>query len=160
MKTIIAQTLTADAFRPFGEVIEIGAGEQIAINRGKCIRHHKLATADVEGEVGLSIFAGQPYALPHIVDLVERHPLGSQAFYPLGKQSWLVVVCEDESGKPVRPEAFLASAGQGVNIARNIWHGVLTPLYEPSQFLVMDRVSDGPNLEEFDLREPFAVELA
>ncbi|EFL88603.1 ureidoglycolate lyase [Ahrensia sp. R2A130] len=159
MKTIIAQPLTAEAFQPFGEVIELDASEQIAINRGKCIRHHRLATADVEGDVGLSIFAGQPYALPHTVDLVERHPLGSQAFYPLGQHDWLVVVCEDDVGQPTRPQAFLATTGQGVNIARNVWHGVLTPLYEPSNFIVMDRVSDGRNLEEFDLPEPFAVAL-
>ncbi|MEN0041715.1 MAG: ureidoglycolate lyase [Pseudomonadota bacterium] len=159
MKTIIAQPLTADQFDSYGEVIELGSAKEISINRGKCIRHHALATADVEGDVGLSIFAGQPYALPHIVDLVERHPLGSQAFYPLGQHDWLVVVCADADGKPIDPQAFLATASQGVNIARNTWHGVLTPLVEPSNFLVMDRVSDGPNLEEFDLTEPFQVRL-
>ncbi|MEN0039919.1 MAG: ureidoglycolate lyase, partial [Pseudomonadota bacterium] len=57
MKTITAQPIKAEAFAPFGEVIELGAGDEIAINRGKCIRHHRLATADVEGDVGLSIFA-------------------------------------------------------------------------------------------------------
>ena len=159
MRTITAQPLTAEAFSPFGEIIKLGAGDEISINRGKCIRHHALATADVDGDVGLSIFAGQPYALPHVVDLVERHPLGSQAFYPLGQHDWLVGVCADADGKPIDPQAFLATASQGANIARNTWHGVLTPLVDPSNFLVMVRVSDGPNLEEFDLIEPFQVRL-
>ncbi|MGI9355898.1 MAG: ureidoglycolate lyase [Rhizobiaceae bacterium] len=160
MKHIPIEPLTKEAFAPYGELIEKIGSEQIMINRGKCIRHHALAIAEVAGDeasVVISIFAGQPYALPHVLDMVERHPLGSQAFYPLGDKEWLVIVCEDESGVPVEPRAFRALPHQGVNLKRNQWHGVLTPLHEPSDFLVVDRGGPGDNLVEYDFDQPFTV---
>ena len=156
MKTLVATPLTKEAFAPFGEVIEKAGSESFLINDGNCRRHHALAQADVSSkgdEVVISIFEGTPYALPHKVELVERHPLGSQAFYPLGSKDWLVIVCSDDEEMPVEPKAFLASAEQGINLKRGVWHGVLTPLYEPSDFLVVDRRGQGENLDEFHLRE-------
>ena len=165
-ETLIAQPLTADAFSPYGDVIEKPGAEQILINRDKCVRHHALSCADVisskagdAGKVGISIFAGTPYELPHVLDLVERHPLGSQAFYPLGNDPWLVTVCADEGGRPVKPVAFLATSDQGINIKRGTWHGVLTPLYHPADFLVVDRIGDGDNLEEFTFDNPYQITL-
>ncbi len=160
MKRVAIEKLTKRAFAPYGEVIEKAGAQQLTINRGKCIRHHTLATADVTGngaDVVINIFSGQPYSLPHTLDMVERHPLGSQAFYPLGTKEWLVIVCEDEGGKPVSPKAFRASPDQGINLKRNQWHGVLTPLHEASDFLVVDRAGDGNNLEEFFFDEPYLV---
>lgn len=157
MRQITAQPLTAAAFAPFGDVIELPGANSFPINNGKCIRHHALSAINVEGEAGLSIFCGQPYVLPHIFDLVERHPLGSQSFQPLGDQPWLVIVCADENGTPGSPLAFLATAQQGINIHRNTWHGVLTPLNEPSNFLVVDRIGEGMNLEEYLFDEPYSL---
>lgn len=165
MKTIEATALTADAFQAYGSVIDKHGSESFLINKGNCRRHHALASVDVVGEgasVIISMFSGTPYALPHVVDLVERHPLGSQAFYPLGNDPWLVIVCDDDAGKPVSPKCFLASASQGVNLKRGVWHGVLTPLIQPCDFLVVDRGGAGDNLEEYDLSasEQFAVNVA
>ena len=154
MKTLTAKPLTKEAFSEFGDVIEKTGSESFLINNGNCRRHHSLTQADVTGanaQVIISIFEGTPYALPHTVDLVERHPLGSQAFYPLGPQDWLVIACSDENGTPVNPQAFLASGQQGINLRRGVWHGVLTPLYKPSDFLVVDRGGEGNNLEEYQL---------
>ena len=89
--------------------------------------------------------------------LVERHPLGSQAFYPLSSSPWLVIAAEDEAGTPVRLRAFQPGPGQGVNIAMNTWHGVLTPLQAASDFLVIDRGGEGNNLEEHHFDEPWTV---
>ncbi|MEP0941728.1 MAG: ureidoglycolate lyase [Rhizobiaceae bacterium] len=162
-RDLIARPLTKELFAPFGQVIEKQGAESFLINNGNCRRHHALSLADVTGEgaqVGISIFAGQPYALPLQLSLVERHPLGSQAFYPLGQQQWLVIVCDDDAGRPVSPKAFLAAADQGISLNRGIWHGVLTPLVEASDFLVVDRIGEGNNLEEFTFSEPYAVALA
>ncbi|MDD9910758.1 MAG: ureidoglycolate lyase [Ahrensia sp.] len=161
MNTIRIEPLTAAAFRPYGDVIEKGLAQEITINRGKCVRHHALALADVTGEgarVAINIFAGQPYDLPHKLDLVERHPLGSQAFYPLGGHEWLAIVCEDDDGVPVSPRAFLASPDQGINLNRDQWHGVLTPLHAPCDFLVVDRAGPGDNLEEHLFDTPWTVQ--
>jgi ureidoglycolate lyase len=160
IKTLKAQPLTKTAFARFGQVIEKSGSRSFLINQGKCRRHHAVAVADIAeegGQVAISIFSGQPYELPHKLSLVERHPLGSQAFYPLGNHDWLVIVCDDADGIPSEPLAFLASPDQGVSLDRGVWHGVLTPLTEASDFLVVDRVGDGDNLEEYNFSSPYLV---
>ncbi|MCJ8307778.1 MAG: ureidoglycolate lyase [Rhizobiaceae bacterium] len=160
---LIAQPLTKERFADYGQVIEKDGSESFLINNGNCRRHHALATAEIAGpdcKVGISIFAGQPYELPLQLSLVERHPLGSQAFYPLGDKAWLVIVCDDDNGTPVSPKVFLASSDQGISLNRGVWHGVLTPLHEACDFLVVDRIGEGNNLEEHTFDTPYQVDLA
>ena len=157
---IYIEPLTPDAFAPFGQVIQTTGANHYPINAGKTERYHDLAKVELGGVHArplLSIFHGQPYALPLSLTLVERHPLGSQAFYPLADTHWLVIVAEDDSGTPIRLRAFLPGPGQGVNIAMNTWHGVLTVLDAEADFIVVDRGGDGNNLEEFQLDPPFLV---
>ncbi|MBX3569801.1 MAG: ureidoglycolate lyase [Rhizobiaceae bacterium] len=162
MISIVAIPLTREAFAPFGEVIEPDDTRAYPINGGRCMRHHALATAEAAGEdarVILSIFRGQPYVFPLTLDLVERHPLGSQCFVPLSPNPFLVVVCPDEDGRPGMPRAFATRPGQGVNYPRNLWHAVLTPIGQPQDFLVVDRAGDGNNLEEFRFDPPYQIRL-
>ncbi|HTM76696.1 MAG TPA: ureidoglycolate lyase, partial [Devosia sp.] len=149
-------------FALFGQVIETDGAHHYPINAGMTERYHDLARVELGGADPrplISIFRGQPYALPLTLQMVERHPLGSQAFYPLSERPFLVVVVSDVSGIPDTPRAFLTAPGQGVNIAMNTWHGVLTPLEAPSDFLVVDRGGDGNNLEEYSFSEPFLVQF-
>lgn len=149
MTTIRIQPLTAAAFAPFGEVLEPRPAPDRMINAGRCERHHALATVQRGGgEAIISIFRSQAVSLPYRCDLLERHPLGSQAFMPLGLNDWLSVVAPDEDGRPGTPLAFLVPGGIGVNLRAGVWHGVLTPLDRPADFLVIDREGDGVNLEE------------
>jgi ureidoglycolate lyase len=160
MNTIRPEPLTAAAFAPFGQVIEIDGANHYPINNGMTERYHDLARVELGGvhpRPLISIFRGQPYALPLALKLVERHPLGSQAFYPLSTSPWLVIVAEDDGGIPTRLRAFEPAAGQGVNIAMNTWHGVLTPLEAVSDFLVVDRGGDGNNLDEHHFDLPWTV---
>jgi len=162
MKTITARALTREAFAPFGEVIETEGASHYPINNGMCERFHDLARVEAAGSnarVLVNIFRGRPYDFPLKLSLVERHPLGSQAFMPLSPRPFLVVVCHDEDGRPGRPHAFLTRPGQGVNYPRNRWHAVLTPIGEPQDFLVVDRGGDGNNLEEFTFEEPWEIRL-
>lgn len=155
-----ARSLNQADFAAYGEVIEKPGAESFLINNGNCRRHHALAVADIAGQggkVGISIFSGQPYELPLDLAMVERHPLGSQAFYPLGDHNWLVIVCDDDDGTPVDPQVFLASPDQGISLNRGVWHGVLTPLETASDFIVVDRVGEGDNLEEHYFSAPFVV---
>jgi ureidoglycolate lyase len=157
MQTITIEPLSKAAFAPFGQVIELEGAHHFPINSGMTERFHDLATVELGGETPrplISIFRGRPYALPLSLPLVERHPLGSQAFYPLSSHPFLVIVAEDEAGTPVRLRAFRPAPGQGVNIAMNVWHGVLTPLEVESDFLVVDRGGPGNNLEEHRFPEP------
>ena len=94
-------------------------------------RYHDLARVELGGAHArplISLMQSRGFALPLDLNMVERHPLGSQAFYPLSTNPFLVVVAPDEGGTPGTPRAFVAGPGQGVNIAMNTWHGVLTPL--------------------------------
>jgi len=160
MSTILIEPLTSAAFAPFGQVIETAGAHHYPINNGMTERFHDLARIELGGVHArplISIFHGQPYDLPLMLKLVERHPLGSQAFFPLSSNPWLVITAEDEAGIPVRLRAFSPSAGQGVNIAMNTWHGVLTPLEIASDFLVVDRGGEGSNLEEYHFPTPWTV---
>ncbi len=159
-RLICAAPLTAAAFAPFGEVIEATGEPSFQINQGMCDRYHDLArieVADAEGAPAISIGRGRPYALPLELRLVERHPLGSQAWIPLGGDPFLVVVAPDEAGRPGRPLAFMTAPGQGVSYRRGAWHGVLTPLGRPQAFLVVDRVGPGTNLAEHVYDEPWTI---
>ncbi|QND52264.1 ureidoglycolate lyase [Phyllobacterium sp. 628] len=149
---LVVQPLTKAAFRPFGDVIETEGAEVRLINNGTTRRFHDLANVDVTGEdarVLINIFRGQAFAPPVDIVMLERHPLGSQAFVPLQNRPFLVVVAEDDAGRPGMPVAFLAWGHQGVNYGRNVWHLPLISLEDVSDFLVVDRGGAGDNLEEF-----------
>ena len=158
-REIRCEPLTAEAFAPFGDVLQLRDMPDKIINAGKCGRHHDLATLDFgpEGRAGISLFDAEPRALPYTLDLMERHPEGSQAFLPMSAHGFLVTVAEDAGGKPGQPRAFLTEPGQGVNFHRGTWHGVLTPLKAPGLFAVVDRIGDTPNLVEFLLDPPVIV---
>lgn len=160
MANILIEPLSPEAFAPFGQIIQMDGAEHYPINNGMTERFHDLARVELGGVHArplISLFRGQPYELPLSLKLVERHPLGSQAFYPLTELPFLVIVAEDLSGTPDTPRAFLTEPGQGVNIAMNTWHGVLTPLRQVCDFIVIDRGGDGNNLEEHHFDVPHIV---
>ena len=161
-RVIVAQPLTRENFAPFGDVIDAGSGNHYPINGGKTERFHALAKPEAVGPNGhvlISLGKATPYDFPLKLAMVERHPLGSQAFMPLSPRPFLVVVCRDEDGVPGTPHAFLTEPGQGVNYPSNRWHGVLTPIGEPQDFLIVDRGGAGNNLEEFFFPEPYEIHL-
>ncbi len=155
---IAVEPLTADAFAPFGDVLERRDTPDKMINQGLCGRHHDLARLDhTDGRAGISIFDAKPRTLPYALEMVERHPDGSQAFIPMNDRSFLVIVAPDEAGSPGRPRAFLTEPYQGVCFHRGTWHGVLTPLHTPGIFAVIDRIGPGDNLEEHWFSEPYQI---
>lgn len=159
-RKIAIEPLTQLAFAAFGDIIEASETPTMMINQGKCGRHHDLARLDFAegGQAAISVFECQSYTLPLTLELVERHPLGSQAFLPLSENPFLVIVAEDDNGKPSKPRAFMTRLGQGVNYHRGTWHGVLTPMAGGTQyFAVVDRVGDGNNLEEHWFDTPYEV---
>lgn len=160
-ETLTIRPLTQEAFAPFGQVIEANPASMRHINGGTTERYHALAEAEAVGEdarVIINIFRGSPRAFPYTVDMMERHPFGSQSFSPLDNRPWLVIVAEDEGGKPGRPQVFRAGGRQGVNYRRNVWHHPLIAVGAVSDFLVVDRLGGGVNLEEFFLETPFTIE--
>lgn len=155
------ETLTPAAFAAYGDIIDAAGAPTSMINNGKCARYNNLAQLDFDarGQAGISVFEGQPYTLPHSLTLVERHPLGSQAFIPMSDAPFLVIVAEDVGGTPGNPRAFMAQRQQGINIHRNVWHGVLTPLKTAATFAVIDWIGEQTNLEEYRFDTPWIVDV-
>jgi ureidoglycolate lyase len=156
-----AEPLSAAAFAPFGHVIETAGHVPQSINQGTCQRFDDLAPVDVGADGGrplISIFQAMPRALPYEVRTLERHPLSSQAFYPLDARPFLIVVAHQsgpDSPGPIR--AFRAAGNQGVNYRRNTWHHALLAIGAASQFLVVDRGGPGTNCDQHELAQPLLV---
>ena len=159
---IAAGALDADAFAPFGDVIDASGQPSEFINGGACGRFDDRArlSVDTAGRLGVSVFDSRCYTLPVTVDFMERHPLASQAFLPLSSDPFLVVVAPDRNGTPGAPRAFIARPGQGVNLLRGTWHGVLTPLGSSGLFAVIDRIGPGENCDVHHLETPVVVEAS
>lgn len=153
------EPLTAAAFASYGDVLDASGPPDRIINEGLCERFHDRARLDFgpDGRAGISIFRAEPRSLPMTLVMMERHPEGSQAFVPMSASPLLVIVAADDDGEPVNVHAFRTAPGQGVNILRHTWHGVLTPLAQPGLFAVIDRIGPTPNLEEHRLVVPLTV---
>jgi len=152
VETLALEPLTKQAFAPFGDVIEVEGAKRRLINNGSTERFHDLARVEAEGtqaRVLINIFRGQSFEPPIDIVMMERHPFGSQAFIPLERRPFLVVVAEDADGKPARPRVFLANGDQGVNYLKNVWHHPLLALEQKSDFLIVDRAGKEDNLEEY-----------
>jgi len=157
--TLAVEPLTAEAFAPFGDLISARPEiQQFQINQGFATRFHDLATVDVgQGEgarVLVNIFRALPRVLPMQLQVMERHPLGSQAFVAMSELPFLVVVAAPAAQlRPEQIRCFLAQAGQGVNYAKGVWHHPLIALERASDFLVIDRggLPGESNLDEVDV---------
>ena len=162
-RTLIAQPLTAEAFKPFGQVIEVADYQQhFGINHGFTERYHDLAELELDqqdGQAIVSIFRSTPKGLPLKIELMERHPLSSQAFMPLSGRPYLVVVAPAGEFNSDNLAAFVASPHQGVNYATGVWHHFCLALEQTCDFLVIDRKGPGNNCDEIQLDGSIAVKL-
>jgi ureidoglycolate lyase len=150
MQRLPIRPLCQSEFAPFGRVVEVAGAQPLQINQGFATRFNELAEIDVNvdgGHTQICLFTAAPRPAPIALRLMERHPLGSQLFYPLQDRPWLVVVCNDPAD-PSSYRAFRASGRQGVNYARNVWHHPLIVLDSESRFIVVDRAGPGDNLDE------------
>lgn len=152
---LIAQPLNAAQFAPYGEVIDLECAKQIPINEGLTTRFNDLVRADVAEEGGricVNIFRSNPISLPHSVKYLERHPLGSQAFYPTAKTPFLVLVAPPaETVRAEDLQLFVSDGSLGVNLFKNTWHHYQMVLDQQSDFVVVDRAGPGNNLVEQDI---------
>lgn len=161
--TLIAEPLTAEAFAPYGDVVEVG-GEAIPINQGKGWRYLNLATLEVTadgGQAALSLITADPEELPVSLRLMERHPLGSQMFYPTNGQDYIVAVAP--AGEPPAPEdikVFLASGSQGINYRQGVWHHPMIALEKHCTFVEVHRRGPGMNCDETAIAASIKVALS
>ena len=154
--------LTPEAFAPFGEVIEMAGAASERINYGRTEKWANLASVDTDsgnGRTAVHRYRSQPIELPFSIEVMERHPLGSQAFIPLHPRPFLVVVAvqgREPDGSGIC--GFITNGEQGVNFYKGTWHHYQLTLFEPGDYLVIDRSGPGMNLDEVRLREAVVIE--
>jgi ureidoglycolate lyase len=156
--TLVPKPLTSERFAPFGDVIESVVDRTAAMNAERFERFNDLCRLDMSdnGRVAVSIARCRvATALPYRLDMVERHPLGSQAFVPLGPSRMIVVVAPpEESVEASDLCAFVTNGRQGINYHRGTWHMPLIAFETGQEFLIIDRAADQPNCDMHSLDEP------
>jgi ureidoglycolate lyase len=160
--TLKAVPLTRERFAPYGEVIETSRDASDAMNAAKFERFDDLCNVDLsnDGRVAVSIARCRtPTLLPLRLDMVERHPLGSQAFMPLSPCKMIIVVAApQESVDASALRAFVSNGRQGINYRRGTWHMPLISLTAGQEYLIIDRGGDEPNCEEHTLDDAIYLE--
>jgi len=147
--TINPKPITKENFSKFGDMITTANIKPIEINEGYAKRFDGIAnlnTSKDSGETTISIFSALKRSFPMKIDMMEKHPLGSQAFIPMKQTTFLVLVAP-EGNKPDlnKIEAFVIPPEIGVNYNPGTWHFPLIAT-EDMNFLVVDRKGSGDNL--------------
>ncbi len=157
------EPLTAEAFAPFGEVIETAGQAFYQINYGKTERYSDLANLDTGqngGKPTLSIFRSQPVQFPFRIEVMERHPQSSQAFISLERQAFLTLVAPcGEQPVVEQIRLFRVGAHQGINYRRGVWHHYLFSPAGVRDFLCLDRTGGlGSNCDEYRFTQDILIE--
>jgi ureidoglycolate lyase len=169
-RTLTVLPLTAERFAPFGDVIETSVEDKQAMNSSKFERYSDLAQinvgADAGGRPSISIAVCRTAtALPYRVDMLERHPLGSQAFIPLTRFPFVVVVAPAAEEVEVDEiTAFVTNGRQGINYHQGVWHMPMISMQRGQEFLIIDRAmedekgEEGDNCDEHYLSDPILID--
>ncbi len=136
-------------FQKFGQIIDTSKKKYFRINNGFAKRYDNLGKIDTSKKKGttiVSIFSAKKRSFPMKIDIMEKHPLGSQAFVPMKETSFLVFVAP-KGNKPnlKKIESFRIPKQTGINLNPGIWHFPLISI-KNMNFLVIDRKGKGKNL--------------
>jgi len=148
------EPLTSERFAPYGDVIEASLDKSNAMNEARFQRFDDLCDVNVgDGDVAISVARCRaPTTLPLRVDMVERHPLGSQAFVPLTPCLMVLLVAPPgESVEASQLRAFVTNGRQGINYHRGTWHMPLIAFDAGQEFLIVDRGGEEANCEQHTL---------
>ena len=157
-KTIIPKPITKENFSKFGDLITTKDIDPITINDGYAKRFDNIAKLDTSKENGktiISIFSALKRTFPLKINMMESHPLGSQAFIPMKETTFLCFVAPSEKKLDLsKIESFIIPPGLGINYKPGTWHFPLIST-EDMNFLVVDRKGSGDNLkiQKLDLED-------
>jgi len=148
--------ISKENFKKFGDMITTSGIKPLEINDGYAKRFDGIANLNTKkgnGESTISIFSALKRSFPMKVDMMEKHPLGSQAFIPMKETVFLAFVApEGDEPDLNKIESFIIPNGIGVNYNAGVWHFPLIAT-EDMNFLVVDRLGDGDNLVLHDLNK-------
>jgi len=136
-------------FNTYGDLISTNDINPIDINEGYAKRFDNLTdlnTTKGDGKTIVSIFSALKRTFPMQIDMMEKHPLGSQAFIPMKETTFLTFVAPaGEFPEINKIQSFIIPPKTGINYKPGIWHFPLIST-EDTDFLVIDRKGDGKNL--------------
>ena len=148
--------ISRENFAQYGDLITSNDIDPININAGYAKRFDDLANLNTSkngGKTIISIFSALKRKFPMKIDMMEKHPLGSQAFIPMKETTFLVFVAPKGKKPDLKKiEAFIVPPGIGVNYNPGTWHFPLIST-ENMNFLVVDRKGSGDNLIIEDLEK-------
>jgi ureidoglycolate lyase len=150
-----AENLTAEAFAPFGFVIELPCD-------GRRTGPHNVFADDRPGaKVTTTLIHLKPSLHPRSVIDVERHRHSVQFFLPLSSGRLSVIVFpNDATDKPdaTGARAFLAGPGQAFGYHPGTWHAGVAAANEPTSVAsLLSRNGDASDVVETKLDR--AVEI-
>ena len=141
--------ITRTNFSTYGDLISADDIKPMDINAGYAKRFDNLAhinTSKDEGKTVVSIFSALKRTFPMKIDMMEKHPLSSQAFIPMKETTFLSFVAPPGEKPDIdKIESFIISPRTGINYKPDIWHFPLIST-ENTNFLVIDRKGNGENL--------------
>ncbi len=142
MQRLEARAITAQAFAPFGTVIDAGTKAAETINDGTTRRHSDLASLDLRApdrDPVLGIYVAQARRFPLRIAKLERHRQAAQVFLPLGAHRFVVVVASGKDAPDwASVRAFITAPGQGLSLNRGCWHHGLIALGDGDRFAVIE----------------------
>ena len=146
---IIPKKITKENFSLFGDIISTRDAKPIDINAGYAKRFDDLAninTSKDNGKTIVSIFSAKKRNFPMKIDMMEKHPLGSQAFIPMKETSFFAFVAPKGNRPDIKKiQSFIIPKQTGINLNPGIWHFPLIST-KNMNFLVIDRKGKGKNL--------------
>jgi len=136
-------------FSVYGDLISADNINPMDINAGYAKRFDNLAdinTLKSGGKTIVSIFSALRRAFPMKIDMMEKHPLGSQAFVPMKETTFLTFVAPEGDFPEINKiQSFVIPPKMGINYKPGIWHFPLIST-EDTNFLVIDRKGNDENL--------------
>jgi ureidoglycolate lyase len=155
-RTLVPVPLTAEAFAPYGDVLE-------ARETGRFFFDERLENRRAHARPSVSVARIAPSPAPHRLIKMERHEHSSQSFLPMAAARWLVVVAPDlPDGGPdmARARAFLPAPGQGITYACMVWHAPMSVFDAEALFgVVMWNDGTAADTTFIDLAAPVVVSL-
>ena len=141
--------ITRANFAAYGDLISSNDIKPMDINAGYAKRFDNLANINTSKDGGktiLSIFSAIKRNFPMKIDMMEKHPLGSQAFIPMNETTFFCFVAPPgESPEIDKLQSFIIPPKTGINYKPGIWHFPLIST-EDTDFLVIDRKGNSENL--------------
>ena len=163
-RTLQVEPLRQIAFEAFGDVIELPRYGGRSINDGTATRYDRIATLELTANSGrpvLDIFHVKPVSLPLECQMLERHPISSQAFVPIGECRFLVVVAPAKGDSPdaYASRAFITNGRQGINYHPGVWHHPILALGKETDFVMMGRAEDGYDCDVVSFTGEIAISI-